>query len=409
MRGMWRWLTVFQEIDVKRAVEQMVDRRMPVHFDLLHVAPSRSQVIEFIEHCKEKNELCLDIETVAWSRTKMGHIGCVGIGVDDNEAMSIPFSYHPGASYWSLNEEISVWKALTSLLENPNIGKIGQNYSFDWIYFWKYGIFPASRYIDTMLLHHELYPDWGSAEDFLGKKKQLEKPGHSLAFINSQYTTFPYYKDDGKVWNGKGDIKEWWRYNARDVVQTMKVAHAMRHEAIKDGLWQHFQEYYMDSFIHTLRLEWDGCEIDLLVRMEALAETNTEINTMQKDLDERVGYSLNVGSPKQLKKLIYTEMKLPIQKHRKTGKVTLDKEAISKLAHRWQNETLIKIQELRKLRDYKSDVLEQDLDEEGKIHTHYRQGGTNGARWSSTRSIMGNGTNFQNIPRKGLARRLFLP
>jgi uracil-DNA glycosylase family 4 len=409
IRGMWRWLTIFQEIDVKRAVQQLENRKMPIHNDVLHVGPSFRQVIDFIEHCKRSSELCLDIETVAWSRNKMGHIGCLGLGVTDAEAMSIPFSYNPGASYWSLSEEALIWKALAKLLEDPSIGKIGQNYSFDWIYLWKFGIFPASPYIDTMLLHHCLYSDWGSAEDFFGKKKQLEKPGHSLAFINSQYTLYPYYKDDGKVWAGKGDIKEWWRYNARDVVQTMKCARAMCAEAKRDGLWDFFQEYYMAQFIHTLRLEWDGTEIDVLVRAEALKTTSEEIDQLQKELDTKVGYELNVASPKQLKKLIYTEMKLPVQKHRKTGKVTLDKDAINKLAHRWQSDVLLKIQELRKLRDFKSDVLEQQLDERGHIHTHYRQGGTNGARWSSARSIMGSGTNLQNVPRKGIARKLFLP
>lgn len=409
IRGMWRWLTIFQEIDVKRAVQQLDSRKMPVYTDMLHVGSSFRQTMDFIEHCRRFSELCLDIETVAWSRTKMGHIGCLGIGVADDEAMSIPFSYNPGASYWTPAEEAQIWKALARLMEDPNIGKIGQNYSFDWIYLWKFGIYPASPFIDTMLLHHCLYSDWGSAEDFLGKKKQLTKPGHSLAFINSQYNLYPFYKDDGKIWNGKGDIKAWWRYNARDVVQTMKAAHAMEYEAKKDGLWDFFQEYYMDQFIHTLRVEWDGTEIDVVIREEALKQATEEIDECQEDLDKAVGYKLNVASGKQLRKLIYKELKLPIQLHKKTKKVTLDKEAINKLAHRWQNPVLKQILNIRQLRDYKSDVLEQQVDERNHIHTHYRQGGTNGARWSSARSIMGGGTNLQNVPRKGIARRLFLP
>jgi uracil-DNA glycosylase family 4 len=409
IRGMWRWLTIFQEIDVKRAIQQLTDRKMPVHSDTLHVGPSLRSALEFIDHCRKHRELCLDIETVAWSRSKMGHIGCLGIGVSNSEAMSIPFSYNPGASYWTLSEEAMIWRALAQLLEDPSIGKIGQNYSFDWIYLWKFGLFPASPFIDTMLLHHCLYSDWGSAEDFFGKKKQVEKPGHSLAFINSQYTTYPYYKDDGKVWSGKGDIKAWWTYNARDVVQTMKVAHLMHSEAVRDGLWDFFCAYYMDQFIHTLRVEWDGTEIDVLIRAQALEEANAEIDIEQGLLDGAVGYPLNVASPKQLRNLVYKELKLPVQMHKKTKKITLDKEAINKLAHRWQNPVLKQILKIRQLRDYKSDVLEQQLDERNHIHTHYRQGGTNGARWSSARSIMGSGSNLQNVPRKGIARKLFLP
>jgi len=87
---------------------------------------------------------------------------------------------------------------------------------------------------------------------------------------------------------------------------------------------------------------------------------------------------------------------------------TADKYVLEYFAAKHQDPDLKNIMEIRKLRDFKSDVLEQNLDANNRIHTHWKIGGTNGARWSSGKGILGNGTNFQNQPRKGLARRLFI-
>ena len=67
---------------------------------------------------------------------------------------------------------------------------IAQNGSFDTYHEWLRNGLRIRIWFDTLLAHHTLYP-------------QLP---HSLAFLVSQYTTHPFYKDEGKKWKEGGGI-----------------------------------------------------------------------------------------------------------------------------------------------------------------------------------------------------------
>jgi DNA polymerase I-like protein with 3'-5' exonuclease and polymerase domains len=271
-------------------------------------------------------------------------------------------------------------------------------------------IYPRNIGIDTMLLHHCLYPDFGGTEDFFDKKRNDAKPGHSLRFINSQYTRSPFYKDDRKIWTHKlGLIESFWRYNCMDVMVTFEAAMKMLDEAQARNLWDFYRKFYNRPFPHTVRIEWEGTLIDQEKRRVVLEETIDELNAMTEELASLVGHPLNIWSTVQMKQLLYSEMGFAPKHHRKKGHITADKATLEYFAAKNNDPRLELILKMRKLADMKSDVLESKLGDDGRMHTHYKLGGTDGARWSSTKSILGSGTNLQNVPRKGVARSLFLP
>lgn len=155
-------------------------------------------------------------------------------------------------------------------------------------------------------------------------------------------------------------------------------------------------------------MEWDGTEIDFQMREDAKIATELQIKDKQETLDSLVGYKLNVKSHQQIAKFLYYERRYQPKLNKDTKKPTVDKHALNYFAIQKEDPAVRLILEVGKLRDFYSDVLCQKLDENNKIHTHWKIGGTNGARWSSSRSILGSGTNLQNQPRKGLARKLFI-
>jgi DNA polymerase I-like protein with 3'-5' exonuclease and polymerase domains len=186
-------------------------------------------------------------------------------------------------------------------------------------------------------------------------------------------------------------------------------------EAEERNLTEFYKEFYIKPFLHSLRMEWDGLLVNVEERDKQLKEANSREKILQDWINKKVGYELNVMSHKQMVKFLYKEQQYPpvlAKKANKKGEriTTTDKFAMDKLSARFPEHEVLKwIVELRNLRDYRSDILTQILDEENKIHTHYKLGGTDGARWSSTRSILGNGSNLQNIRRDSDARKLFLP
>ena len=194
-----------------------------------------------------------------------------------------------------------------------------------------------------------------------------------------------------------------------DVMVTLECAHALKKEAEEEGLWDFYIEYQQRPFIHSARMEWYGVGIDLEKRKAASAELAGQIVEIQDRINQRLGYVLNVNSPKQMNNLLYERMGLKVKKNRATTRPTADKETLRNFAEQTRDEVLIWIQELRQVKDLKGDIVDQPLGQTGRMHSHFKQGGTDSNRWSSTKSILGTGTNLQNIPRNGIARSLFIP
>lgn len=404
LRGMSKWKSVFHHVDLKRAIEESESPNIHLPERNCLVNPSFKDVMAYIEEAQSKEFLSWDIECVR-NTDVVTH---VGIGWSEHEAMCIPFFYNLSNNYWTEQEEVAVWRALANLLQS-NIPKIGQNLAFDWLYMWNSGIYPRNIWIDTMLLHHCLYLDFGQTKTVGAPTKATDSPGHSLAFITSQYTKSPYYKDDAHTWSAKEGDSVFQAYNCRDVMIPVEAGLKMKKEAEECGQWEFYLRYYVRPFLHALRMEWTGVKVDVPLQQRARVEVELMCRDLQKRINERVGWNINVSSPQQVKKLIYVEKGYTVRKDRKTGQPTANKATLEYFARSKGDETLRLIIELRGLRDLKSDLLDKELPT-GRLHTHYRIGGTAGARWSSSEPTLPilTGTNLQNIPRKGIARELFI-
>jgi DNA polymerase len=406
LRGSWKWLPIFKHVDLRRAMTEAAypEIRLPERRAIIN--PGLSQVLQYLEHLETQPYVSVDIETMGLTT-----ITCVGLGASADEAITIPFT-RPGsaAPFWSPEEEAIVWRRVARLLENPAVGKIAQNASFDFSFFWQLGIYPYPLSYDTMTQHHCLYPDFGATGDdaFGAKRPGGSDPGHGLAFIVSQYTRQPYYKDDGRMWLPVYGPEQFWRYNALDVMCTYEVCMKMKQELYNERLNDYYDSTYIRPFYSALAAEWTGIRIDETARASALAATRTECAALRALINDIVGYELNVRSAAQMKKFLYEERGYQERRSKKTGQVTVDKETLRHFAQKKGDKVLEHILKLRDLEDLVSDILDVPLTD-GRIRTHYRFGGTDGARWSSGRSVLGPSTNLQNVRRAGIARSLFLP
>jgi DNA polymerase I-like protein with 3'-5' exonuclease and polymerase domains len=276
-----------------------------------------------------------------------------------------------------------------------------------------------------MLAHHCLYPDWGGITDkWTKRKRDIDNPGHGLALITSQYTDQSFYKDEGRHWRPEAGELAFWRYNCLDVMVTYEAAFKMMDELRSLNLWEVYEREYLQGFETLLRMEWFGTPIDVEKRAAARVELLLEMNTIREELEdswklriitksEKKGqkpqpHILNLASPAQVKTFFEKRgYKIPI--NRKTMKPKLDKDDLAALAIKHDDDSIRRMLRIREIQDLINDVIDQQLDENNRIHTHYRLGGTNVTRLSSGESILGGGTNLQNLPRQGVARSLFIP
>ena len=108
---------------------------------------------------------------------------------------------------------------------------------------------------------------------------------------------------------------------------------------------------------------------------------------------EVVGHDFNLGSPKQLQQVLFTELELPKTKRIKTG-YTTDSEALTHLLEQTGHPVLEHLLRYRDVAKLKSivDSLIPLVDDAGRIHTTYNQMVAATGRLSST------DPNLQNIP-----------
>ena len=118
-----------------------------------------------------------------------------------------------------------------------------------------------------------------------------------------------------------------------------------------------------------------------------------EVKAAEQAAFAAVGHEFNLGSPKQLQEVLFTELSLPKTKRIKTG-YTTDSEALTSLLAQTEHPVLEHLLRYRDVAKLKSivDTLIPMAGEDGRIHTTYNQMIAATGRLSST------DPNLQNIP-----------
>ena len=141
------------------------------------------------------------------------------------------------------------------------------------------------------------------------------------------------------------------------------------------------------------RMERAGIAADTHHFADMSASLGGEVKAAEQAAFGIIGHEFNLGSPKQLQEVLFTELGLPKTKRIKTG-YTTDSEALTGLLAQTGHPVLEHLLRHRDVARLKSivDSLIPMADEDGRIHTTYNQMIAATGRLSST------DPNLQNIP-----------
>lgn len=153
----------------------------------------------------------------------------------------------------------------------------------------------------------------------------------------------------------------------------------------------------------VLEMMLRGWKIDQEARENGISELRETLHKYQLILDEFSiavwDKPLNANSPKQLIEFLYRHMGLPEQWISKKGvsKLSTDREALEKLHDYWHVRPILAC--ILGIRDTKKQlsVLETEIDPDGRFRTSFNIVGTETARFSSSGSAWGSGSNIQNV------------
>ncbi len=340
-----------------------------------------------------------DIETLG------GHDGpilwFIGFASSPEYAFTIPFIRNL-IPKWTIQEEAQIMIAISKLFLQPNNLKIFQNGGYDLSVLGRYyGLRLADgTFRDTMLCHQASYPTL---------KKGLDT-------LTSIHTWEPYYKDEGKVINGKraSDLAEG-SYNIKDCCVTKEIYPILEQDAKELGTYEGYKRT-LKCFPPLIYMQIRGVRVDLVQKQKLTIDFSARASEAYAKVKEITGIDYNLNSPQQLTTLLYGTLRLPIMYNPSTGRATTDIDALNKLSRKCKADSPATIV-IKAVKDYKkftklvSTYTEMQVDSDGRIHTTYLPIST--FRLSSSESPFGSGGNLQNIPVRSeeglMVRSLFIP
>ena len=163
-------------------------------------------------------------------------------------------------------------------------------------------------------------------------------------------------------------------------------------EIQKEDMYELYRNVEMPVIDVLASMEINGMKVDKLVLDEMKEEQKGRIDLLSKEIYELAGMEFNISSPKQLGEVLFDKLGLPSGKKNERGYKT-DVKVLQKLLP--YHPIINKILEYRnatKLYSTYLEGLEAYINEDGKIHTIFKQNYARTGRLSSTEP------NLQNIP-----------
>lgn len=189
------------------------------------------------------------------------------------------------------------------------------------------------------------------------------------------------------------------RYSALDSCCTLEI-----HRAIADELAPHFNTAYdltVRLFPVLMFMQTRGVKIN----QEALGVTKQDVlrtaAEKQEELNRLCGRAINVNSSRDCAKYFYDELGIPPYRN-STGGVTTDDLALQRLVRGTVARPGLRqaklVQDIRGLQKLYGTYLDLEFDSDSRLRCSYNPRGTKFGRLSSSKTVFGTGTNFQNLP-----------
>lgn len=365
--------------------DELSVKPLPIKQGTYKTINSLDEFHKFIDKLKNVPYFAIDTETTSIDWQKAELVG-VSIATTNYEGYYIPVG-HTGDFDILLDNQLDrdfVLNELKPILQNPNIGKIGQHIKYDSHIFKKYGIELNNWHMDTMLASYVIN----------GVATRHNMDDLASYYLGVTTTTFEEVA-------GKGA-----KQLSFDKVDMDKASdYACEDADITYRLFSVFDEYLQkdtnaNQLLHQLeipiaqiltQMEHDG----ILIKTEFLGKLSLAFDNQISQLEQKAfalaGESFNVASPKQLGEILFDKLGIMGGKKTKTGQYSTSEAVLAKIDHPLVD-VMLEYRSLSKLKSTYTDTLAKVADKQGRVHTSYHQALTSTGRLSSS------DPNLQNIP-----------
>ncbi len=346
---------------------------------------NKADLSTWLKKLERAEYFAFDTETTSLNSMRAELVG-ISFSVKSGEAAYVPLKHDYIGAPEQLDKDY-VLQELQQLLGNPGKIIIGQNLKYDIEVLRNQGVEIKAQMMDTLLESYVL---------------NSTSSRHDMNTLALKYLGVETIKFEDVAGKGKAQLtfnqiplEQASEYAAEDADITLQL-----HEKLWPMIEEvpEYKKVLMDIELPLMPVladvEYNGVLVDanmLQKQSEVLAK---RIGELEQEAYKQAGCEFNLGSPKQLQKILYEDMTIPVIKKTPKGQPSTAEGVLQELAMDYPlPKVILEYRSLSKLKSTYTDKLPLQINPKtGRVHTSYNQAVTATGRLSST------DPNLQNIP-----------
>ncbi|OGP63817.1 MAG: DNA polymerase I [Deltaproteobacteria bacterium RBG_13_53_10] len=373
---------LFKELEFHKLLKELPEEKTAPK-TAYRLVVDREEFLAVLEELKRAGCFAIDLKTTSPHPMWADPVG-ISLAYNPGQAFYVPVGHHhPEAKdqlplSWVLEE-------LKPLLENGALKKVGQNLKYEWVALGRYGIQIRGIHCDTMIASYLLNPTKHShdlneiARDHLDRSVTDYK---DVAGSGAKAVSFDRISPEKAR-----------DYSCEEADVTLQLSRILLPKLEAGGFQNLFAQVELPLLAVLAKMEMNGVRIDMDLLREYSKEIEIQLDQKIDQIYMLAGETFNINSSRQLGKILFEKLRLPVVKKTKTGYST-DVDVLTKLS--LQHDLPMEILTYRNLSKLKStyiDALPRLIHPKtGRVHTSYNQTVTATGRLSSS------DPNLQNIP-----------
>ena len=379
------WLNEIDDVSVEQSVDTDVAQPVALDAKQYELILTHQQLTKWIKKLKDAELFAFDTETDSLDYMVANLVG-MSFSVKAGEAAYLPIAHN----YEGAPRQLSlafVLNQLTDILQDPDIAKVGHNLKYDQSVLARYDVQLTGIQHDTML------------ESYIVNSTASRHDLDTLSDLHLEHKNIKFEEVAGKgakqITFNHVPLEAALDYAAEDADMSLRLHQFFWPQLSKlDKQTALYKDIEIPMLGVLSRLERNGVLIDANLLAEQSQELSEKITGLETQAYDIVGEEFNLDSPKQLQKILFEQLGLPIIRKTPKGQPSTAEDVLQELAHDYEfPELILEYRSLKKLQTTYVDKLPQQICQStGRVHTSYHQAVASTGRLSST------DPNLQNIP-----------
>lgn len=310
----------------------------------------------------------------------------VSLSASPGQAFYIPLG-HDSLEFPKQLDRTEVMERLKPMLEDASRHKVAHDGKFITHVLANYDIALDGLRFDTLTASYVL--------NSVALDHQLHKIADHYLGLNAQSLDELLGKGRSKLTISQLDYDTVRAYAGRKSDLVLRLSQYLADKLKQTGELAGLHKYYEMALIPVLqKMERDGILVDPEVLGKQSQALGVRLIEVERAAFELAGEEFNLGSPKQLQRIFYEKLQLPVLKKTPKGQPSTAEPVLHELALEYELPKLITDHRgLSKLKSTYTDKLPLDINKRtGRIHSSFQQAVAATGRLSST------DPNLQNIP-----------